>query len=119
MRTCSLCGKGMLLQALVEGTPLAQWACFCNSGNYERIELNDFYPEAFFVVENGDEFQSVFPSDLAEYSQLHSNRTDAVNWIDEVIGFRVEIIKIPEGSTAKLRLLDGQSEEIECGIVIQ
>jgi hypothetical protein len=40
--------------------------------------------ETFAVEKVGDLYQSVFPSDLSQYGDLHTTEQDAWAWINEV-----------------------------------
>lgn len=52
--------------------------------------------EIYAIVWNGDEWQSVFPSDLSSYSQLHVNVQDAYDYMVNEVGV-VENILIIQG----------------------
>lgn len=76
------------------GIPLAQWVCFCNSGNYAAIKQTDFPGQNFYVEPFGDNFQSVFPSPLSEFAQLHTDVRDAITYMREVVGPQINPISV-------------------------
>ena len=42
--------------------------------------------QGYYVVDNDDHYQSVFPEKDSELSQLHSSAEDAIEYIHEVAG---------------------------------
>jgi|GEM_PF-1457266 len=57
------------------------------SGAIVDVGKYDFKGQGFFVcIEPSESIQSVFPEDLSEYSQGHTDIEDAVEYICEVVG---------------------------------
>jgi hypothetical protein len=49
--------------------------------NREDEQMIKSTSEGFYIEHNGDCWQSVFPSDLAEFSQLHTTMEDALGYM--------------------------------------
>ncbi len=50
--------------------------------------------EVYCVEHNGDCWQSVFPSDQAELSQLHVTVDDAISYMTKERGISIDVIEV-------------------------